>query len=119
MATNSTEVEDKTVVNLSTFPLTAEHISLLKRGLKFCPTPAAPDAGQLREDMDRYHNRLRQIAFFEERNTNLSTTTQSFTNLTLPQPPPDPMGTLTAFKNRKFQPGQSGIAPQAQSIWRL
>ena len=87
MVTNTKEAEDKTVVNLSSFPLSTKHIILLKRVLKFCPTPADPDAGQLQEDMDHYHNRLRQVAFFEDKNNNWNTTTQSFINLTLPQPP--------------------------------
>ena len=66
----------RSVVNLSNFQLNESHISLLQRGLKFCPTPSAPDAGQLRQDMDRLHTRMRQIAFFNNlKNNNDSTTT--------------------------------------------
>ena len=55
----------RNVINLSTFDLTTNHISLLERGLKFCPTPGKPNIGELREDMDHLHTRLRQVAFFE------------------------------------------------------
>ncbi len=57
--------EIKNVVNLSSFTLQPQHISLPERGLKFCPSPGQPNLGELREDMDRLHKRLRQIAFFE------------------------------------------------------
>ncbi len=56
---------DKYVANYSTYTLDQDHISLLSKGLKFCPSPGKPDTGELREDMDRLHTRLRQIAFFE------------------------------------------------------
>ena len=54
------------VVNLSNRPLNEEEISLLMRGLKFCPTPPCPDPGQSREDLDALHRRMRLMAFFEE-----------------------------------------------------
>ncbi len=57
--------ENKNVVNLSTLTLEKEHITLLQRGLKFCPTPGKPNIGDLRDDLYRLHTRLRQIAFFE------------------------------------------------------
>ena len=93
---------DKTVVNLSNFVLNEHHVSLLARGLKFCPTPPAPNAGQQREDMDRFHNRLRQIAFFENKDCGFDQTT-SFIQNTPVALPPDPMGGFEAFQNRKFK----------------
>ena len=54
------------VVNLSKRPLTLDEISLLQRGLKFCPTPACPEPGEGREDFDALHKRLRLMAFYEE-----------------------------------------------------
>ena len=59
MATNG-------VVNLSDRPLTQEEITLLNRGLKFCPTPPCPDPGLAREDLGTLHRRLRLLAFYEE-----------------------------------------------------
>ena len=98
---NNMEEEIKSVVNLSDFTLTEAHMSLLKRGLKFCPTPPAPDPGAVRKDMNRFHTRLRQICFFapKDASTDMST---SFTNLANTTPS-DPMGTNKPFKHLKFK----------------
>ena len=92
---------DRSVVNLSTFKLNEYHTQVLQRGLKFCPTPPAPNTGQLRQDMDRLHNRMRQISFFDNKEsvTDLST---FFSNATI-ETPLDPMGTFTPFKHMKFK----------------
>ena len=92
---------DKSVVNLSTFDLNEHHISLLKRGLKFWPTPPAPDSGQLRQDMDRFHNRTRQICFFNNRDQFHDSST-SFSDITITIPI-DPMGTEKPFKHMSFK----------------
>jgi len=47
-------------------PLAEEEVSLLQRGLKFCPTPPCPDPGQAREDLDALHRLIRLLAHFEE-----------------------------------------------------
>ena len=57
--------ENKGIVNLSDKILSESEQTLLLKGLKFCPTPGSPDIGQLRDDMDKLHKRLSQIAFFE------------------------------------------------------
>ena len=92
---------DRSVVNLSSFQLSEHHISLLQRGLKFCPTPPAPNAGQLREDLDRFHTRMRQIAFFDSIENDQSATT-SFINTT-PDIAINPMASTVPFKNLKFK----------------
>ena len=56
----------ESVINLSNRVLTLDEISILSRGLKFCPTPACPDPGQGKEDLDQLHRRLRLKSFFEE-----------------------------------------------------
>ena len=43
------------VVNLSYFILEPHHVSLLKKGLTFCPTPGEPDMADLRRDLDHFH----------------------------------------------------------------
>ena len=53
---------DKEVVSLSCRKLTEDELSVLSKGLKFCPTPDTPDPGEVREDLDKLHKRLRQIA---------------------------------------------------------
>ena len=54
-----------TVVNLSKYHLSDSELSLLERGLNFCPTPGEPDMGQLRRDLDSFHRKLRLKSFFE------------------------------------------------------
>ena len=100
---------ERSVVNLSSFILNEEHISLLQRGLKFCPTPPAPDEGQLREDLDRYHTRLRQIAFFDNIESNNVSTT-SFINLATP-PSINPMASFEPFKHLNFKLKSNWRAP--------
>ena len=92
---------DKRVVNLSTFQLNENHITLLKHGLKFCPTPPAPDTGQLRADLDRFHTRTRQICFFDNKEE-INDSTTSFRDLPIPTPI-DPMGTDKPFKHKNFK----------------
>ena len=55
----SNEDENKFVLNLSNVSLNKDHISLLSKGLNFCPTPGEPDPGQERTDLDNLHTRLR------------------------------------------------------------
>ena len=98
---NNMDEDIRSVVNLSDFILTEAHMSLLKRGLKFCPTPPAPDPGAVRTDLNRFHTRLRQICFFEPKDSSsdLSTSFFNTTNTT----PSNPMGTSEAFKHLKFK----------------
>ena len=50
---------DKTVLNLSKVALTQDQLSVLSKGLNFCPTPDEPDPGQYKIDLDSLHRRLR------------------------------------------------------------
>jgi hypothetical protein len=97
--------QQKSVVNLSNLDLSSDQISLLERGLKFCPTPKTQKVGDLRDDMDRLHKRLRQIAFFESPENNL--------NLTLPTQIAigSNLQSLDPFKHRKFKPPAPGKGP--------
>ena len=54
------------VINLSSRVLTPSEISLLGKGLKFCPTPHMPDPGIQRTDLDGLHRSLRLISYFED-----------------------------------------------------
>ena len=55
---------DTLVVNLSAHTLTVDEISVLNRGMKFFPTPGEPNFGELREDLNNFHTRLRRQLFF-------------------------------------------------------
>jgi hypothetical protein len=57
---------DKTILNLSKYPLTQDQISVLSKGLNFCPTPSNPNPGEFRTDLDSLHRRLRLRARFED-----------------------------------------------------
>ncbi len=54
----------KLVVNLSKYHLSQDQISLLEKGLKFCPTPDEPNLGELRGDLDKFHLSLKRKSFF-------------------------------------------------------
>ena len=102
----------KRVVNLSDFSLKEHHITLLNRGLKFCPTPNAPNPGELREDMDRIHKRLRQIAFFHDDDGDESSVQPS--QAAYIAPPEEPGANLLSrspFKHRKFKLPSTGKGP--------
>ena len=64
----------ESVINLSTRKLSTDEMSILSRGLKFCPTPPCPDPGQGREDLDKLHRRLRlKSHFVPSQNTSTAT----------------------------------------------
>lgn len=100
-----------TVVNLSNHKLSISQLSLLERGLKFCPTPGEPHMANLRRDLDRFHRRLKWNVFFSNREgpsvTNNDSESADTTN---PNPP---------FQSRKFndpstaEPNQNPTALEA------
>ena len=48
--------------------LSNSELSVLNKGLNFCPTPGEPDMGQLRRDLDGFHRNLRIKTFFNQSN---------------------------------------------------
>ena len=52
------------VVNVSNVTLSEGEMSLLSRGLSFCPKPSRIDQFQLRDDIKRFSRRLRLREFF-------------------------------------------------------
>ena len=89
------------VINLSSFQLTPAMISLLSKGLNFCPTPSTPDRSELRRDLDKFHTSLRRKQFFER--GILSTQDLNSTDTTLTSTPLDEeeVGPFDHFKFRK------------------
>jgi len=66
------------VVNLSKAQLTPAMITLLNKGLNFCPTPGEPDISNLKKDIDKFHVSLRRKLFFSrivDSNTQLANST--------------------------------------------
>ena len=97
------------IANYSKMILNEHHISVLSRGLKFCPTPSTPDVSELREDMDKLHKRLWQIAFFEEPGNDLDLTSFSIPAPLIQQGPN--LNSLDPFKHRKFKLPSKGRGP--------
>ena len=56
---------ENNVVNLSNHKLTVDELSLLSKGMNFCPTPLDLTPGDLRTDLDNFHRSLRLKARFE------------------------------------------------------
>ena len=108
----------KSIVNLSDFNLNEHHISLLSRGLKFCPTQGPPNAGELREDMDRVHRRLRQIAFFDNPENDTPSTGDTQAVLSLPDYLGDNITSTSPFKHRKFKLPATGKGPRPPKTLR-
>ena len=58
--------DDDIIVNLSDYTLTPTERSLLKKGLKFVPTPSRINRTELAVDTKRYSRRMRLKEFFAE-----------------------------------------------------
>ena len=61
--TNITDTS-RSVVNLSSSPLSPAETSLLSKGLKFCPTPPTADQIALSQDLSSFYRRIRLKEFF-------------------------------------------------------
>ena len=82
---------EKLVVNLSDIDLTKDQISLLSRGLKFCPTPGTLNPSDCRLDLDNLHRNLRlKFNFSDEEDSD-------------PLNIPDTPDYLEPFKHRAFK----------------
>ena len=47
------------IVNLSKYTLQDAETSVLSKGLGFCPTPGAPDIGDIIQDLDNFKRKTR------------------------------------------------------------
>ena len=56
----------KSVVNLSKRILTDVEVSVLSKGLSFCPTPNKLDPGIMRSDLDKLHRNMRIKSHFDK-----------------------------------------------------
>ena len=108
-------LRENSILNLSKFQLNEHHKSVLSRGLKFCPTPGPPDPGELRDDMDKLHKRLRQIAYFEQPISDTPNPTSPVPTIILPADTGNNLSSTEPFKHRKFKlpaPGKGPPGPQ-------
>ena len=102
------ETPSVSVVNLSSLQLTPAMLSLLSKGLNFCPTPGEPDVHLLRRDLDKFHVSLRRKLFFSKK---VGTTDQldSSTIHFIPDTPQEDQG--TPFGNTQFKNPSSWCPP--------
>ena len=56
------------IVNLSKHELTKSETSVLSKGLGYCPTPGAPDIGNIIQDLDAFKRITRLNLFFQGSN---------------------------------------------------
>ena len=96
---------DKYVINLSKYTLTKGEISVLSRGLNFCPTPGEPNPGELRTDLDNLHRRLRLRYHFQDDDSDDG-----------PTPHCDNIHSTEPFANRKFKVSSSFNPPGQQAL---
>ncbi|XP_070555267.1 uncharacterized protein [Ptychodera flava] len=66
MNSENSQTNSSTVINLSDVPLTEAEVSLLERGLTFCPTPLKVNKIQLDTDASSFYRRLRLAEFFHD-----------------------------------------------------
>ena len=93
------DTDTPSVINMSTFQLTPAMLSLLSKGLNFCPTPGEPDVHSLRQDLDKFHVSLRRTQFFSKQVSSNNTLDQSSMSL-----PDTPLGTEDdAFDHYRFR----------------
>ena len=96
---NTTTTEPDSVVNLSSLQLTPAMISVLSKGLNFCPTPGEPDVYQLRLDLDSFHVNLKRKLFFAKHSDTDSQSTLNMSTLSSTQV--EDMG--GPFNHQKFK----------------
>ena len=93
---NETSIDNtKSVVNLSNYDLNEHEVSLLSRGLSFCPTQANIDMGSVSKDLADFHRRLLCTNFFKELNEEMNENTTTGSNPTTSAEP--------GFEHKKFK----------------
>ena len=98
---------EQTVVNLSSHVLTTSEMSLLRKGLTFCPTDANLNHTELTADLHQFYRRLRLKDYFAERQACGS---------------PDNESALshTALRQRSlWQPPPGTVSPEVEAFIRV
>ena len=62
------------VFNLSKKCLTKDEVSLLSKGLNFCPTPKDFDKAEVKRDLEEFGRRLRLKCFFRDEDSSFEFT---------------------------------------------
>ena len=81
------------VINISSEILTPGQISLLSKGLSFCPTPKSLNLWDLKSDFDKLHRNIKLKYFFSDPDLTYLTQSQPTITPTLNSQPPNNPGT--------------------------
>ena len=105
------------VINISSKELSECQLSLLNKGLNFCPTPGENDLSLLKQDLDQFHVSLKRKAYFQKGNiSNSQNSDNSVNNFS------DDQGVINhnniPFHDPKFKEPSTWV-PGAPQIWRL
>ena len=96
---NHEDVSDS-VVNLSDHTLSNAQLSVLGRGLNFCPSPGEPKLADLYQDLDKFHLQSRRKCFFYK---NTPSTSDAPVAPSGGNPNRDSWAASSAFEHRKFR----------------
>ena len=77
---NTADPLERSVINLSDQTLTEDELSILRKGLKFCPTPGEPNMTEIHRDFKSFARRMRLKLFFNEDEIDPSTLKPEITN---------------------------------------
>ena len=98
------QLDHSSVINLSSCSLSTDEISVLSRGLTFCPTPRHINWPEVSADIYDFSRRMRLAEYFFDENNNTHTANEHdtpFHNKSTWSPPPPPRTTenepLTPF----------------------
>ena len=87
------QLDNSSVINLSSYSLSTDETSILARGLTFCPTPRHIDWSEVSADIYDFSRRMRLTEYFFDDNSNTSSANQDdtpFHNKSTWNPPPPP-----------------------------
>ena len=94
------QLDNSSVINLSSYSLSTDETSILSRGLTFCPTPRHIDWPEVSADIYDFSRRMRLTEYFFDNNSNTSNANKDdtpFRNKSTWNPPNDRERALNTF----------------------
>ena len=94
------QLDNSSVINLSSYSLSTDETSILSRGLTFCPTPRHIDWPEVSADIYDFSRRMRLTEYFFDNNSNTSNANKDdtpFRNKSTWNPPNDRDRALNTF----------------------
>ena len=96
-AAQETPVDPSIVINLSGATLSSDEISLLSKGLTFCPVPRRVNENEILDDLESYFRRLRLKEFFADQDEAENTEQELFRPPSKWMPPKGRDATLESY----------------------